>query len=74
MIKENQIIDNYEIKLTNKKRDDSLKKLCKEFDHNKKIITLDKKGKEIKSKFDFLNIIRSSKGELQAWEIHYKKV
>ena len=74
MIKENQIIDNYDIKLNNKIRDDSLKKLCKEFDHNKLVITFDKKGKEIKSKFDFLNLIRSPKGELQAWEIHYKKI
>jgi len=73
MIKENQIRDNG-IKLANEIRDDSLKKLCKEFDNNKKIITLDKKGKEIKSKFDFLNIIRSSSGELQGWEIHYKKI
>jgi len=73
MIKENQIIDNYEIKLANQNRDDSLKKLCKEFDHNKIRVTI-AKGKEIKSKFHHLKLIRSVKGELQAWEIHYKQI
>jgi len=84
LIKENQIIDLYEIRISNKQRDDSLIKLCKEFDINKiresKTEILDKQGnstgktKTIKSKFHHLKLIRSVKGELQAWEIHYKKI
>lgn len=74
MIKENQIIDDCNFKLDNKIRDDSLKKLCKEFDHNKIIKSIDRKGKEVKSKFHHIKILRSPKGELQAWEIHYKKI
>ena len=35
---------------------------------------LAKKIVQIKEKFDFLNIVRSAKGELQAWEIHHKVV
>jgi hypothetical protein len=84
MISKSQIIDLSEIKISNKIRDDSLIKFCKEFDVDKirESITqiLDKDGvgtgktKIIKSKFHHLNLIRSVKGELQAWEIHYKVV
>lgn len=83
MIKQTRIKDLSEIKLDNKVRDDSLTKFCKEFDDNKIVVNTfsifnedGKKGKTktTKTKFDYLNLIRSSKGELQAWEIHYKEI
>ncbi len=84
MIKDSDIVDNYEIKISNKLRDDSLTKFCNEYDttiiNESEIIIHDEDGKPtgetktIKEKFDFLNIVRSAKGELQAWEIHHKVV
>ena len=85
MIKENQIIDKFEgVILKNKVRDDSLIKLCEEFDVDKikesETVILDKDGNDtgktetIETKFHHLNLIRSVKGELQAWEIHYRKI
>ena len=84
MIEDSDIIDNYEIKISNKLRDDSLTKFCNEYDttiiKESEIIVMDEDGndtgetKTMREIFDFLNIVRSAKGELQAWEIRYKVV
>ena len=84
MIKDSDIVDNYEIKISNKLRDDSLTKFCNEYDttiiNESEIIIYDEDGndtgetKTIKEKFDFLSVVRSAKGELQAWQVNYKVV
>ncbi len=84
MIEDKDIVDNYEIKISNKLRDDSLTKFCNEYDtkkiRTKTINVIDEDGKDtgktktIKEKFDFLSVVRSAKGELQAWQVNYKVV
>ena len=84
MIKDKDIVDNYEIKISNKLRDDSLTKFCTEYDTKKirirTINVIDEDGKDtgktktIKEKFDFLSVVRSAKGELQAWQVNYKVI
>tara|TARA_R110002110_G_scaffold117740_1_gene290856 strand:+ start:549 stop:785 length:237 start_codon:yes stop_codon:yes gene_type:complete len=78
MIPKNKIIDDYEIKLPNKIRDDSLIKFCEENNCDDLIDTIhtDEEGKQTPTKhcIDHLQVKRSYKGELQCWEIHYKKV
>ena len=78
MIPKNKIIDDYEIKLPNKIRDDSLIKFCKENNCNDHIDTIlkDEKGNKTPMKhcIDYIKVKRSYKGELQCWQIYYKKV
>jgi hypothetical protein len=52
-----KIKDDSIVKKKNKIRDDSFKKFCDECDV---------------SKIDFVNVIRSTKGEIILWEIHSK--
>lgn len=78
MIPKNKIIDDYEIKLPNKIRDDSLIKFCKENNCNDKIdiVHTDEKGKKTLTKhcIDYIKVKRSYRGELQCWQIHYSEV
>ena len=78
MIPKNKIIDDYDIKLDNKIRDDSLLKFCKENNCNDIIDTTetDEEGIQTPTKhcIDHVKVKRSYKGELQCWHIYYKKV
>jgi len=69
MIPENKIIDDYEIKLANKIRDDSFVKFCKENNCDDIIETVhtDEEGKKTPAKecIDYVKVKRSYKGELQ---------
>lgn len=53
-----KIIDEQEIKIKNKTRDDSFKKFCDENKNNKDI--------------EKVNVVRNTKGEIVLWEIHKK--
>ena len=78
MIPANKIIDDYEIKLPNKIRDDSLVKFCEENNCDDLIdsIITDKAVNQTptKQRIDHVIVKRSYKGELQCWHTHYKKV
>jgi hypothetical protein len=78
MIPENKIIDDYDIKLENKIRDDSFIKFCQENNCEDIIqtIQIDEEGNETptKHKIDYVKVKRSYKGELQCWHIIYKVV
>ena len=78
MIPENKIIDDYDIKLENKIRDDSFTKFCQENNCEDIIesIEIDKEGNQTprKHKIDYVKVKRSYKGELQCWNIIYKVV
>lgn len=74
-----KIIDNAEIKLANKVRDNSLAKAISNINETEIIKTkeFDKKLNKlvvIKRKFDYLRVIRNTKGEIVLWEIYYKSV
>jgi hypothetical protein len=53
-----KIIDDSELKVKNKVRDESLDKHCKSCDPKK---------------VDHVKVIRSAKGEVILWETHYKE-
>ena len=78
MIPNNKIIDDYEIKLPNKIRDDSLIKFCKENNCKDIIKTVhtDDEGNQTptKHRIDYVKVKRSYKGELQCWQVYYVKV
>tara|TARA_R110000803_G_scaffold55853_1_gene112900 strand:+ start:414 stop:686 length:273 start_codon:yes stop_codon:yes gene_type:complete len=85
MIPNNKIIDDCEIKLANKIRDDSFTKFCNENNCTDIIIAkrqikedkaLNQKAKVIttKHKIDHIEVKRSYKGEIQCWHIIYKEI
>jgi len=74
-----KIIDNSEIKLANKVRDDSFAKAISNINETEIIKTkeFDEKLNKlvvIKRKFESLKVIRNTKGEIVLWEIYYKAV
>jgi|SaaInlStandDraft_7_1057024.scaffolds.fasta_scaffold236472_1 hypothetical protein len=78
MIPKNKIIDDYDIKLPNKERDDSFIKFCKENNCKDTVdsIQKDEDGNEthLQHCIDHVEVKRSYKGEIQCWHIHYKVV
>ena len=78
MIPKNKIIDDYDIKLPNKIRDNSFEKFCNENNCEDLIdaTVTDEEGnkKTVKNRISHVKVKRSSKGELQCWLIHYEQV
>ena len=63
MISKNLIKDESVVKKNNKNKDDSFKKMCDEFDTEKK----DMSG----ASFSHIKVVRGKNGEIMLWQIHY---